>query len=256
MEAASNRITKVLRRIVTILTVVDILSGEKGNSTTATTTSAELRRFFSWSARWYDAFLKALFVGTVDEYRRAAARAVSPGGTDACLDLASGTGGNAFAFADTHPLLRIVALDISPEMLKKARSHRTTQNIEFVRANVEHLPFKKESFDITMDSCAYHFLHPNRSWPEILRVTKGGGRIVDIDIISRFWDNPFLNPFLRPCIFYQRLLSKVQPLEIPQSDFFRSIGLRDVSKTDIGRPLATLQVVVGHKPEDGRFIAR
>jgi ubiquinone/menaquinone biosynthesis C-methylase UbiE len=212
------------------------------------TTSRELNRFFSWSAQWYDAFLKILFVGTVDAYRRAAATAVSPSDGETCLDMASGTGGNAYAFAAANPRLRIVALDISREMLRKARARRTTQDIEFVRASVEHLPFKEGSFDLTTDSCAYHFFHPERSWPEILRVTKRGGRVVDIDIISRFWDNPFLNPVLRPCIVYQRLHSKVQPLEIPQARFFASIGLADVRERNLRRGLATVQIVIGRKP--------
>ena len=218
------------------------------SSSEETTTSAELRRFFSWSARWYDTFLHALFIGTVDDYRNAAAKEIQPHSADRCLDLASGTGGNAHAFANTYPGLRIVALDISGEMLRKGRARRRGKNIQFVQASTESLPFKENSFDITMDSCAYHFFHPNRSWPEILRVTKRAGRVVDIDIISRFWNNPFLNPFLRPCIFYQRLHSKVQPLEIPQADFFRSIGLLDTSEKKVTLPLATVQIVSGFKP--------
>lgn len=231
--------------------MVDIVNvSESGNGAQGepTSTSSELQRFFSWSAKWYDTFLKALFLGNVDDYRRAAAREVSPGRGDRCLDLASGTGGNAYAFADTHPTLRVVALDISREMLKKARARRSGQDLDFVQASIEALPFKAGTFDITTDSCAYHFFHPQRSWPEILRVTKRNGRIIDVDIISRFWENPFLNPFLRPCIFYQRILSKVQPLEIPQPEFFRSIGLRDVNETKIARPLATVQLVTGYKP--------
>ncbi len=217
----------------------------EGDGAPAVTSGSEFKRFFSWSARWYDLFLKVVFLGTIDSYRRLASQLSSGTAPGLCLDMASGTGGNAYAFAASNPHLRIVALDISREMLMEARQRRTSQNLEFIQASIEFLPFKGESFDIVTDSCAYHFFHPRRSWPGILRVTKAGGRIIDVDIISRFWDNPVLNPFVRPCIVYQRLKSKVQPLEIPQAEFFRSIGLVGVREVRVRKALAVVQVVTG-----------
>jgi len=210
-------------------------------------TSRDNFRFFSWSARFYDLFLKAIFPGQLDRYRHLAAAQVAAPGTKRCLDVATGTGGNAFAFADVHRDHRIVAFDISREMLLEAQSKRNAESIDFVQGDAEHMPFKDEAFDLTMNSCAYHLLSPHRGWPEIYRVTRRPGRVVDIDIISRFLEHPFIGPLLRPCVIYNSIRSKRLPLEVPQSVFFSQLGLQDVREVRLNEPLVAIQIVVGER---------
>ncbi len=210
-------------------------------------TSRDNLRFFSWSAKFYDAFLKAIFPGQIDRYRRIAAQQVTAQGSKRCLDVATGTGGNAYAFAHVHRDHAILAFDISREMLLEARSKRRGEPIDFVQGDAEHMPFKDGAFDLTMNSCAYHLLSPHRGWPEIYRVTRQPGQVVDIDIISRFLENRFVGPLLRPCVIYNSIRSKRLPLEIPQASFFSQLGLRDIQEMQIKEPLVSIQVVVGAK---------
>ncbi len=213
----------------------------------ARATSRDNFRFFSWSAKFYDAFLKAIFPGQIDRYRRIAAQQVAAQGRKRCLDVATGTGGNAFAFAQVHRDHVIVAFDISREMILEARSKRRSEPIDFVQGDAEHMPFKDGAFDLTMNSCAYHLLSPHRGWPEIYRVTRRPGQVVDIDIISRFLENRFIGPLLRPCVIYNSIRSKRLPLEVPQASFFSQLGLRDIQEMQIKEPLVDIQVVVGAK---------
>lgn len=214
---------------------------------TARATSTDNFRFFSWSAKFYDAFLKAIFPGQINRYRRMAVQRFTAGGRRRCLDVATGTGGNAFAFAEAHPDHRIVAFDISRQMLREARSKREGEAIDFVQGDAEHMPFKDGAFDLTMNSCAYHLLSPHRGWPEIYRVTSKPGQVVDVDIISRFLENRLIGPLLRPCVIYNGIRSKRLPLEIPQATFFSQLGLRDVRELRIKEPLVAIQIVVGDK---------
>ncbi len=210
-------------------------------------TSRDNFRFFSWSAKFYDVFLRVVFPGQIDRYRRIAAEQVKASGTRRCLDVATGTGGNAYAFAHAHNDHRIVAFDISREMLKEARSKRSGEPIDFVQGDAEHMPFKDQTFDLTMNSCAYHLLSPHRGWPEIYRVTRSPGSVVDIDIISRFLEHPLLGPLLRPCVIYNSLRSKSLPLEVPQATFFSQLGLTDIREVRIQEPLVTIQIVSGQR---------
>ncbi len=210
-------------------------------------TSGDNFRFFSWSARFYDAFLKAIFPGQIDRYRRMAALRVTARGRKRCLDVATGTGGNAYAFTQVHRDHAIVAFDISRQMLLEARAKRNGEPIDFVQGDAEHMPFKDGAFDLTMNSCAYHLLSPHRGWPEIYRVTRPEGQVADIDIISRFLENRLIGPLLRPCVIYNSIRSKRLPLEIPQASFFSQLGLHDIHEVRIREPLVAIQIVTGEK---------
>ena len=132
-------------------------------------------------------------------------------------------------------------------MLLEARAKRRGEPIDFIQGDAEHMPFKDGAFDLTMNSCAYHLLSPHRGWPEIYRVTRRAGQVVDIDIISRFLENRFIGPLLRPCVIYNGNRTKRLPLETPQASFFAQLGLRGVQELQIREPLVAIQIVVGRK---------
>src|SRR5687768_9527894 len=112
------------------------------------------------------------------------------------LDVACGTGQVAVAAARrVRPGGRVIATDISPEMLDVAR-RRAMQaglaNLEFREMDGEQLDFPDETFDAV--TCAYALMfYPDltRAIAEARRVLKPGGRFAVIA-----WDDPSKSPFL------------------------------------------------------------
>ncbi len=208
----------------------------------------QVEDFFSRSSKWYDLFHQMLFLGSLPEYRRFAAEQIRVAGPGRCLDVASGTGENALAFAHTHPDFRVVAVDISRDMLRVNHSKRKGERIDYVQASVDHLPFRDQVFELSMDSWGFNLLSGERAWPEVLRVTRPGGKIVDIDILHVFWDYWFLNPVVRPFILWGKILARREPLLIPRKDFFVRLGLDGVRQQRTRKPLAVVQVVSGTRP--------
>ncbi len=98
----------------------------------------------------------------------------------AVLDVGTGTG-----IALPHLLGRVgvsgsvTAVDISERMLEVARRKLTAPNLHYVMADVAHLPFLDDSFDLVLcNSCFPHFQDQLRAVSEIHRVLKPGGMVV------------------------------------------------------------------------------
>jgi ubiquinone/menaquinone biosynthesis C-methylase UbiE len=100
--------------------------------------------------------------------------------TDVVLDVATGTGHTAFAFAP-H-VKSVIATDVTPEMLNEGEhlmAESGIQNMEFRIADAHDLPFEDTAFDIvTCRRVAHHFVDIRRALREIRRVLKPGGRLV------------------------------------------------------------------------------
>jgi ubiquinone/menaquinone biosynthesis C-methylase UbiE len=95
------------------------------------------------------------------------------------LDVATGTGNTALAFA---PFVRhVVGIDITPEMLTEAMSltrHGLVQNLDLCMADVMAIPFPDSTFDVV--SCRrapHHFLDIEGALREMVRVLKPGGTL-------------------------------------------------------------------------------
>lgn len=103
--------------------------------------------------------------------------------TDAlALDVATGTGHTAFALAP-H-VRRVIATDITPEMLKEGERLNASREdgisgVEFRLADAHELPFEEATFDIvTCRRAAHHFTDIRRALHEMARALKPGGRLV------------------------------------------------------------------------------
>ena len=100
--------------------------------------------------------------------------------TDRVLDVATGTGHTAFAFA---PQVReVIATDVTPEMLVQGgrlKAEGRIINVEFQLADAHDLPFEDESFNVvTCRRAAHHFADIRRALREMRRVLRPGGRLV------------------------------------------------------------------------------
>lgn len=120
----------------------------------------------------------------------------APRGTERLLDVATGGGHTALAFA---PQVRsAVASDLTLAMLLAAREHITAQNITnvtFCRNAAETLPFADASFDlVTCRIAAHHFADARAFASESARVLRPGGLLLISDHIGL--EDPELDAFM------------------------------------------------------------
>ena len=98
------------------------------------------------------------------------------------LDIATGTGKQAFAFAKKG--YEVIGIDLSEAMLKVANKKNKYANVKFEVADATHLPFEDNSFDVSCVSFGLHdmplFIR-EKALREMVRVTKPKGMIVIVD---------------------------------------------------------------------------
>lgn len=109
------------------------------------------------------------------------------------LDVSTGGGHVAATLA---PRVRhVTASDLTPRMLEAARTHiraRELENVDFVVADAEALPFLDESFDlVTCRIAAHHYPDVPRALSEMARVLVAGGRLILIDNVVP--EDPYLS---------------------------------------------------------------
>jgi ubiquinone/menaquinone biosynthesis C-methylase UbiE len=116
-----------------------------------------------------------------------------PQSTDVVLDIACGPGTFVLALAPRVQFVR--GLDLTPEMLRRARAHQTEKqitNAAFVRGDAERLPFPAGTFDLVSCQCSFHHMpKPQFVLREMVRVAKPGGRLVIIDPLAPESDSKF-----------------------------------------------------------------
>lgn len=157
------------------------------------------------SAARYDMQVETLFTGAADVMRRRALPAIrrAIGGRDAAalsmIDIGCGTGAFLADVADNWPLLRLVALDLSPAYLGRARVRLGgLRDVAFREAAAESTGFADASFDIASSIYLFHELPPAmrvEAAREIARILKPGGVYVHVDTLQ-FGDDPPLDGLL------------------------------------------------------------
>ncbi len=98
------------------------------------------------------------------------------------LDVATGTGKQAFAFAEKG--YDVTGIDLSEAMLKVANNKNRYKNVNFQVADATNLPFEDNSFDVSCISFALHDMPltiREKVLKEMVRVTKPEGMIVVVD---------------------------------------------------------------------------
>lgn len=136
------------------------------------------QRFFARWARLYDYEKYFLF-----PIRNKAASLLNLSPNSKILDVATGTGAQAYALAKRG--FDVIGFDLSKEMLEQAKRKQSNGlKLKFIHGDATKLPFNDNSFDASSISLALHDMPYKIRFlvlKEMIRVTKPDGMILVVD---------------------------------------------------------------------------
>jgi ubiquinone/menaquinone biosynthesis C-methylase UbiE len=146
------------------------------------------------------------------------------------IDLGSGAGIDCFLAAKrVGETGRVIGVDMTPEMLDKARENARKgnyENVEFRLGEIEHLPVADNTADVIISNCVVN-LTPNKKkvYREAFRALKPGGRIMVSDLVLKSELPEAIREGAHPSSCTKTAILKDEYLKIIEEAGFRDIEI-------------------------------
>ena len=154
---------------------------------------------------------------------------LEPGET--VLDLGSGAGFDCFLAArKVGPQGRVIGLDMTPEMLTRARANAERSgftNVEFVEGFIEQIPLPDSSVDVVISNCVINLsVDKPQVFQEVARVLRPGGRMYVSDLV-------LTRPLPRWLRHSSSLYTACVAGALVREDYFRAIECAGLSELQV-----------------------
>jgi demethylmenaquinone methyltransferase/2-methoxy-6-polyprenyl-1,4-benzoquinol methylase len=169
----------------------------------------QVEQMFDNIAHRYDFLNHLLTVGIDILWRKKAIRIIKAYQPKVIMDMATGTGDFALDASEMMALDKLIALDLSEEMLaigRKKIQKPAHKVIEYVKGDSENLAFPDNSFDaMTAGFGVRNFENLEKGLAEMFRVLKPGAPLVILEVSQP--DNAFLKAIFS--IYFKGILPLV-----------------------------------------------
>lgn len=155
------------------------------------------------------------------------------------LEVGFGDGSFTRVVSARFPCSKITAIDISPPPKKLFSS----DNITFIKGNVEQLPFASASFDLVISVLSlHHWKEKNKGINEIYRVLKKNGRLIIGDPLLEDWMSNRILGFLMQVLDGGSFTDKKRV-----SEYLSMAEFEDISITLIPNTMKSLYLITAKK---------
>jgi ubiquinone/menaquinone biosynthesis methyltransferase len=159
------------------------------------------RRLFDVVALRYDVVTRLLSFGWDQRWKSRMIRRIGLGDVHRIVDLATGTGDIARRLGEAHPGSEVIGVDLSEEMLSRARrlsrrlkgrAFSAAGRVRFIAGDMNRLPFGDSSVDLVTGGYALRNAPDlDGALREVHRVLRPGGRFAFLDFshngFARVW---------------------------------------------------------------------
>ncbi|UCH30935.1 MAG: arsenite methyltransferase [Candidatus Bathyarchaeota archaeon] len=148
------------------------------------------------------------------------------------IDLGSGAGVDCFLAAKkVGKKGKVIGIDMTPEMLDKARENAQKgnyENVEFRLGEIEHLPVADNTADVIISNCVINLTtNKKKVYGEAFRTLKPGGRIMVSDLVLKKELSATIRKAAHPSSCIKTAILKDRYLETIKDVGFQNIQILD-----------------------------